>query len=59
MNMVDENDKGVVEQVSYLFQIAFSIKKDVDVGKIEEMLRSLGISFEMITFHKDRVILKK
>jgi hypothetical protein len=53
--MVEEqNDK-----ISYLFQIAFSIKKDVDVGEIEKMLRGLGTSFEMITFHKDRVILKK
>ena len=56
--MVDEK-KDEVEQVSYLFQIAFSIKKDVDVGEIEKMLRGLGTSFEMITFHKDRVILKK
>lgn len=54
--MVEESG---VEKTSYLFQIAFSIKKDIDCGKIEEMLRSLGTSVEMITVHKDRVIMKE
>jgi len=46
------------EQVSWLFQIVFNIKKDIGSGEVEEKLKSLGESVEILKIHRDQVIIK-